>query len=155
MEFSVNLKSNKVELELINFFESPVGNAFIHRMLVAAHYEFNKKGTASIHNISNFIKLIGLDPFIASSYTTQNRVSNNMDAQIIQFAEVEGGKMSLSMPKKKISLAEDETFHPEICLVAIEPVSNYIIAEKYADDRTSNTWDSAIEDALKGLNVAC
>ena len=139
--------------ELIDFFESPVGNAFIHRLLVSAHYEFNKKGTASIHNISNFIKLIGLDPFVASSYTTQNRVSNKMDGKIIEFGEIEGGKMSFDMPKKKISLAEDETFHPDICLVAIEPASNYIIVEKYADNRTADTWDSTIEEALKCLNV--
>jgi len=139
--------------ELIDFFESPVGNAFIHRMLVAAHYEFGKKGTASIRNISNFIKLIGLDPFIASSYTTQNRVSNEMDGKIIKFGAIEGGKLLLYMPKKKITLTEDETFHPEICLVAIEPVSNYIILERYANNRSADTWDSAIEEALKGLNV--
>lgn len=36
------------------------------------------------------------------------------------------------MPKKMIMLCEDETFHPEICLVAIEPVSNFILVERYA-----------------------
>ena len=56
-----------------------------------------------------------------------------MDVKINKFSVIEGGKMSLDMPRKKISSTEDETFQPEICLVAIEPVSNYIIVEKYVD----------------------
>jgi hypothetical protein len=34
------------------------------------------------------------------------------------------------MPPREISVAEDETFHPEICLVGIEPVSNFILVEQ-------------------------
>ena len=57
------------------------------------------------------------------------------------------------MPKKIITLCEDETFHPEICLVAIEPVSNFILVERYAMDRKTKTWDQAVSDALDGLPV--
>ena len=39
----------------------------------------------------------------------------------------------------------DETFHPEICLVAIEPVSNFILLERYAADRSAATWTQALE----------
>ena len=105
--------------ELADFFESPIGTAFLHRMIVGAHYEFCKKGTASIHNVGNYLKLLGLDPFVTSSYTTQNRVSNKMDRMIVEFGDIESEEMSRHMPPKKISLAEDETFHPEICLVGL------------------------------------
>jgi len=52
------------------------------------------------------------------------------------------------MPKKKISICQDETFHPDICLVAMEPVSNFILLEKYDKKRdakrkcnkTSDFW---------------
>jgi len=44
-----------------------------------------------------------------------------MEAVINQFGELEGKKLALKMAKKKITLCEDETFHPEICLVAMEP----------------------------------
>ncbi len=47
-----------------------------------AHYEFGKKSTASIHNISNFIKLIGLDPFVASSYPKLVFFVNNYEILI-------------------------------------------------------------------------
>jgi len=39
------------------------------------------------------------------------------------------------------------------CLVAIEPVSNFILVEKYALNRKTKTWDEAVSDALKGLPV--
>ncbi len=140
-------------IELGAFFESPVGSAFLHRLLVTLHYEFGKKGTASIHNISNFLKLTGLDPFVASSYTTQNRVTNDMDLKIVEFGHNEAEQGMRSMPKKKITLLEDETFHPQICLVTIEAVSNYIMVEKYAANRTADTWNAAVDEAMKGLNV--
>ena len=57
------------------------------------------------------------------------------------------------MPKKMIMLCEDETFHPEICLVAIEPVSNFILVERYAMNHEAKTWNEAVSDALENLPV--
>jgi len=54
---------------------------------------------------------------------------------------------------KKITLAKDETFHPETCLVSIEFVSGFIIAEKYTEDRKGETWTKLIEDAIEKLPV--
>ena len=34
------------------------------------------------------------------------------------------------MPQKEITVCQGETLHPETCLVAIEPVSNFILLEK-------------------------
>jgi len=137
--------------QLTDFLESPVGTGFLHRLVAAAHFEFTKNGTASIHNVSNFLKMAGVSPFIASSYSTQRRVSNQMDDCIINFGDIETKRLGKTMPAKKITLCEDETFHPEICLVAIEPVSNFILVEKYAENRESKTWDKAVSDALEDL----
>ncbi len=138
---------------LIEFFENPVGIAFLHRMVTAAHVSFTKNGTASIHNVSDFLDKSGLSPFVASSYSSQRRVSKQLDDNIIQFGEIEDKRLGQQMPVKIITLCEDETFHPEICLVAIEPVSNFILVEKYAMDRKTKTWDEAVCDALDNLPV--
>lgn len=45
-----------------DFFESPDGIAFLHRLVAAAHFEFTKNGAASIHNVSNFLDMCGLSP---------------------------------------------------------------------------------------------
>jgi uncharacterized protein DUF6399 len=138
---------------LIEFFENPVGIAFLHRLVTAAHVSFTKDGTASIHNISDFLEKSGLSPFVASSYSSQRRVSKQLDDNIIHFGKIEDKKLGQQMPVKTITLCEDETFHPEICLVAIEPVSNFILVERYAMDRKTKTWDEAVCDALENLPV--
>jgi hypothetical protein len=139
---------------LVEFFEHPVGIAFLHRLMTSAHLSFTKDGTASIHNISDFLKRSGLSSFVASSYSAQRRVSVQLDEKIIQFGKNEEKRLARKMPKKFITLCEDETFHPEICLVAIEPVSNFILVERYAVNREAKTWNEAVSEALKGLPAA-
>jgi hypothetical protein len=138
---------------LVAFLESPEGLAFIHRLITAAHLEFTKNGAASIHNVSNFLKMTGLSPFVASSYPSQRRVASKMDEKIIAFEEDERRRLGPKMPSKAITICEDETFHPQVCLVAIEPVSNFILVEKYAEDRKTETWDKAVCNAVKDLPV--
>ncbi len=57
------------------------------------------------------------------------------------------------MPKKKISVAQDETFHPKTCLVAIEPISDFILLEQYSEKRDAESWNTTMDVALTGLNV--
>ena len=138
---------------LVDFFESPDGLAFIHKLVTTAHFIFTKKGVASVHNVSEFLKLTGVAPFVASSYTTQARVSNKMDDLIIEFGETEQAKLAPNMPSKQITLTSDETFHPQTCLVSMEPVSNFILLEKYTERRDGKTWNSAVKQSLKALPV--
>lgn len=138
---------------LVELFESPVGIVFLHRLVTAAHVSFTKNGTASIHSVSDFLERSGLAPFVASSCSTQRRVSEVMNEKIIEFGKTEDKRLGRQMPEKTITLCEDETFHPEICLVAIEPVSNYILVEQYAMNRETNTWNEAVNDALGDLPV--
>lgn len=138
---------------LIEFLESPIGTAFLHRIVTAAHFVFTKDGVASIHNVSTFLNLSGLCPFVASSYSTQQRISNKMDDSMIEFEEFVRPELSQNMPAKKISLAEDETFHPQICAVSMEPRSNFIIVEKYVENRESKTWNTVVLQALRDLPV--
>jgi DNA-binding transcriptional regulator YiaG len=140
-------------LELIEFLERPVGIAFLHRIIMAAHFEFCKKGAASIHNVSNFLKKSGLEPFVGTSYSTQRNVANNMDKSIVTFGEYEQKRLAAKMPEKWITLCEDETFHPAICMVAIEAVSNFIILEEYVEKRDAHTWNRVVRKALDELVV--
>jgi Family of unknown function (DUF6399) len=76
-----------------------------------------------------------------------------VEIAIAQFGQEEQARLAKEMPHRKITLCEDETFHPEVCLVAIEPVSNYLILEVYADNRDASTWNAAISEALKPFSV--
>ena len=57
------------------------------------------------------------------------------------------------MSPRDITVTQDETFHDEPCLVAIEPVSNFILVEQYAPDRQAETWKTVMNKALSGLPV--
>ncbi len=137
----------------VSFFESPAGVNFLHILVQSLHFEFTKVGCASIRNICNFLELTQLSSFVAASYGTHQKISDQMDIVIGQFGDMERTRLSMLMPEKQITLCEDETFHPQICLVAIEPDSNYIILEKYEKDRSGTTWNQAVADAIGNLPV--
>jgi hypothetical protein len=80
-------------------------------------------------------------------------VASQVEKLIGQFGRDEDLRLAGQMPHRDISLCEDETFHPQICLVAIEPVSNFLILEAYADNREAATWNDAVDAALKPFSV--
>jgi hypothetical protein len=58
------------------------------------------------------------------------------------------------MKPKTITLIPDEHFHSgKPCLVAIEPVSNFIAVECYRDRRDADTWKEAIREGMAGMPV--
>ena len=101
-------------------------------MLVALHLVFGQAHDSGIRSIGWFLELSQLDRFIAPSYGSQQKVASQVEQLIGRFGQEEDKRLGQQMPRKNISLCEDETFHPQICLVAIEPVSNFLILEAYA-----------------------
>ncbi len=76
-----------------------------------------------------------------------------MEKAVIEFDQEEKKRLSEEMEPKQITVCEDETFHPEVCLVAIEPVSNFILLEKYVDNRKAETWTATMGQATESLPV--
>ncbi len=90
---------------------------------------------------------------MASSYCAQHAVAAHIEKAIVQFGQEERDRLASQMPHREITLCEDETFHPQICLVAIEPVSNFLILEEYATKRDAPTWNTALSEALKPYSI--
>lgn len=136
-----------------SFFESPQGLAFLHHLLCAVHLVLGQANDGGIRNICWLLELSQLGRFLATSYGAQHVVAVNIEKAIQQFGEEEQARLAKEMSHREITLCEDETFHPQICLVAIEPVSNYLILEEYAAKRDASTWNAAISEALRPLSV--
>ncbi len=117
------------------------------------HLVLGQANDGGIRNICWLLKLCQLDGFIAASYGAQQKISVSIEKCIEQFGQEEKGRLAQQMPKREITLCEDETFHPQICLVAIEPVSNFLILEEYAAKRDAPTWNVAVTEALKPFSV--
>ena len=135
------------------FLASPEGIAFLHRLVVAAHFVITLVGPGGIRIVCLFLELAGLDRFVAASYGPQQKVSVAVQEAVISFGKEERERLGKRMQHKQITVCEDETFHPQVCLVAIEPVSNFILLEQYADNRKAKTWSDAMEEATVDLPI--
>ena len=139
--------------QVVEFFESSAGLSFLHQMLAAAHLVFGQVNNTGIRSICTFLELSSLHHFVAASYGSQQAAAEEIEKQIVQFGQQEDQRLASQMQPREISVAEDETFHPQCCLVGIEPVSNFILLEQYADRRDADTWDRCMDERLTGLPV--
>lgn len=137
---------------VVAFFQSLPGLAFLHRLVLGIHVVCTEVGACGIRLVCLLLQLTGLDLFVAASYGTQHQVNRQVEEAIVAYRHEESARLSKDMPPKAITLAKDETFTGGLCLVAIEPKSNYILLEQAAPGRDQDTWHALMEQALAGLN---
>lgn len=137
----------------VSFLESPEGVQFLHRLRVAVHLVFGLANDCGLRNIGWFWRLAGLDKFVPASYSAQQAFAAKLETRLAEFGSAEEQRLAAQMPHQQVTLAADETFHPHICLVAMEPVSNYLILEQYAPQRDAETWRQCLDERLKAWPV--
>jgi hypothetical protein len=147
------MKHSRWPPQVVQFLESTDGLAFLHVLLTAAHLVFVQANDCGLRHLSWFLVLSGLDEFIASSYGAQQAVAQEMESLLSGFAEEEDQRLAAQMPPRQITVAEDETFHPDICLVTMEPVSGFLLVEQYQPQRDADTWQHCLEEKLRSLPV--
>ena len=117
------------------------------------HLVVTLRAGAGVRLVCELLTLSGLSALVGASYGSQYAVNVQVQDAVAGQAQELRATLAVDMPPREVAVCEDETFHPEICLVAIEPVSNFILLEQYAADRTAATWTQALETALEGLAV--
>src|SRR5712691_1730545 len=137
---------------VVAFFHSPPGLAFFHRLVLGIHLVCTEIGACGIRLVCLLLQRTGLDRFVGASYGTQRQVNQQVEEAIVAYRREESARLAKDMPAKAITLAKDETFTGGLCLVATEPVSNYIVLEQAAHARDQDTWHVLMEQALAGLN---
>lgn len=141
------------EKDLDRFFSSPVGVEILHRIISAAHFVIQFRNCGS-RGLQEFLELSHLERWAARSTGAVHNFASRFEAEVVAFGKEQQQALAKGMPKRKIALSEDETFHMgRPCLVAIELLSNYILVEEYAEQRRAEDWNVAVNGALKGLNV--
>ena len=134
------------------FFESAPGLAFLHRLVLALHLVCVEIGACGIRLVCLLLKLTGLDRFVAASYGAQQQVNRQVEQAIVNYRHTETARLAQDMPRKTITMTQDETFTGGLCLVATEPVSNFIIVEQLAHARDQDVWNELMAPALEPLN---
>ena len=135
------------------FVATPEGVRWLHRVVLAAHFTITLRGGAGVRVVCEFLELSGLSAVVGASYGSQQALNVALETAVVEQAKAHRAALAESMEPQQITVCEDETFHPEICLVALEPVSNFILLEQYAEDRSAATWTQALKVALEGLTV--
>ncbi|MEK7790512.1 MAG: DUF6399 domain-containing protein [Deltaproteobacteria bacterium] len=77
-----------------------------------------------------------------------------MEQHIVSFGADEEKLRAAKMRARKITAGLDEMFRGRRpCLVAIEVASNFILFEKFTEDRTADTWKRELSTRLDGMNI--
>lgn len=138
---------------LAAWMETPEGVRWLHQLVLAAHFSITLQGAAGIRVVCQFLELSGLSAFVGASYGTQQGLNAALEEALVAVADEQRAALARGMPHRDLTVCEDETFHPQVCLVALEPVSGFLLLEQYAADRKAATWTQALQSALVGLNV--
>ena len=68
---------------MVAFFEFEAGVAFLHRLVVAAHFVITQTSPGGIRPVCLFLELSHLDRFVGASYGPHQKVSKAMEQAII------------------------------------------------------------------------
>ena len=134
------------------FFQSGPGLAFLHRLVIAFHLAWVEVGACGIRIVCLFLNLTGLDRFVAASYGAQQHVHYQVEHAVVNYRQRETARLSKDMPHKDLTVTQDETFPGGLCLVTMDPDSNFIILEQSAQARDQTTWNELMAPALAPLN---
>src|SRR2546422_9435613 len=137
---------------VVAFFHSVSGLAFLHRLILGIHLVCTEVGACGIRLGCLLLQLTGLNRFVGASYGTQQQVNRHVEEAIVAYRQEESTRLAHEMPPKEMTMTLDETFTGGLCLVGMDPESNYIVLEHTAPARDQDTWDELMAPALAGLN---
>ena len=136
---------------VVELFASVPGLAFRHRLILAFPVVFVDIGAGGIRLVCLLFEMTGLHRFVGASVGTQQRINRGVEEAMVAYTREETQGLAQGMTPKAITVTQDETFTGGLCLVAIEPISNYILLEQTADARDHETWSDRMAGALAHL----
>jgi hypothetical protein len=71
---------------------------------------------------------------------------------IVHYRHSETARLAKDMPQKDLTVTQDETFTGGLCLVTMDPESNFIIVGLPAQARDQSTWHELMAPALAPLH---
>jgi len=144
----------KKDPKVVEFFESSSGQAWLHKMAVAAFMVFHENGNSGIPDLHEFFEMSGVSAFVGTSVAALQKVGKTIDKKIQDFENEEIERLAGNRPHKNITGALDENFiMDEMTLILMDPVSGYILAEEVEKKRDAETWHIVVQIGVKRLNV--
>src|SRR6476660_4818702 len=124
-----------------DFFQSGPGLAFLHRLGIAFHMVCVEVGACGIRLVCLFLHLTGLNRFVAASYGAQQQVNRRVEEAIVGYHQDETARLATDMPRKDLTVTQDETCTGGLCRITMDPESNFLIVEQRAQARDQASWN--------------
>jgi hypothetical protein len=109
-------------------------------------------GACGIRLVCLFLHLTGLDRFVAASYGAQQQVNVQIEQAMVTYRHDETARLAQDMPRKDLTVTQDETFTGGLCLITMDPESNFILVEQLAQARDHVSWNACMAPALAQRN---
>ena len=136
-----NKLKGQMDPNVVEFFESPSGQAWLHNMILATFMIFHQNGNSGIPDLHEFFKMVVIDKFVGTSISALQKVGKTLNKQILAFDKEETERLAENMPHKTIPGALDENFiMDEMTLILMDPVAGFILAEQIEQKRDAETW---------------
>jgi hypothetical protein len=152
-----------IEPDVVAFYRSPPGQRWLRRQVLALHLVFRHHAPCGLRPLALYLQLSHLDAFVGASYGAVHDFDASVQTLLRAFGEQERTRLAQvlkanlaqrNVQQKDILACPDEHFHaPSPCLVAVEPVSNFILAETYRAQRDGDTWTAVLTQATQDLPV--
>ncbi len=149
-----NRLKGQMDPNVVEFFESPSGQAWLHNMVIATFLIFHENGNSGIPDLHEYFEMVVINKFVGTSISALQKVGKTLKKQIIAYDDEETERLAENMPHKTISGTLDENFiMDDMTLILMEPVAGFILTEQIEQKRDAETWHKVTQSALKGLNV--
>ena len=109
-------------------------------------------GACGIRLVCLFLNLTGLNRFVAASYGAQQQVNLQVEQAMVTYQHDDTARLANGMPRKDLTVTQDETFTGGLCLITMDPDSNFILLEQLAQARDQVSWHAWMEPALAQFN---
>lgn len=137
-----------LDAALVTFLRGSAGCAFLRRLVLALFFVFCYRGACGLRLLGLFLRLTQLDRFVAASHGALHALGQTIEADLSAFADAERPRLAAGLVPRDIAVVADENFHGgHTCLVAMEPVSGFLLVEQYAEHRDAATWTVALTQA--------
>ncbi len=134
--------------QVAEFFQTGPGLAFLHRIVIAVHLVCVEVGACGIRLVCLCLNLTGLNRVVAASYGAQQQVNRRVEEAIVAYRQDETARLAQDMPRKAITVTQDDTCTGGLCLVTMDPESNFSILEQLAQTRDQASWNASMAPAL-------
>lgn len=133
--------------------ETPEGQAWLSRLVVATLLHFGLKRGVGLESISAFFEQVRIDTHVGISPTALRGVQQRLEASIVEYGAIHQTQGAQSCGPKEIVGGVDETFLDQMVLVMLDLPSGYLLLEEFSSDRTTQTWRERVDRALQPLSA--